>query len=611
MNSTPTKPRAQTSLKSPYKKSKQQWTPRTGNNKKLNLLRNIREILVRQKSGLEKDSLIDKANIFQSWMEDITKKITHQTSYEKKHYSLLPPPISMMATCKAETKLIEQIEQLKAEISFLTSTRAQEEKNPADEFLANLRSEFEELAQLAEEKNTKLAELKKEQDRLFQDNKNRIKEEAKKHSSESANPESVVNTGRPQGMRLFNASQLVLPTNREKKELNTAKPAKEEKKVSQTDLLASKGTKRNITTLYYGNKALELNANQEFQSSIDVMLDGTDFSFERALEDELLSSKIFALYNSLQEKTGAKAVTLSNKATEEVDLNGMLAAYMLDLLVHEIKLDSNPNEDIVAKINDHLQQQLKLLKEDAMLKKQQINHVLSQRDKEIEAEKQVLVAVKATLEKERAAREANGSLPPTSTAAIEQEVTSKVMAEFAPKLQTVQSQLAELTAMMASLNANQNSSQQPFQTPMAKTLTPMFSAAKSSTTSALSTDTINFLTLNGFSTDRSNLDKCQTSKKYPRYTPLTLAALKINEAACKALIEDGASVNSVNELGNTPLHMIGFFKPNKGEGPSIEDAERLTEYFLTHGADRTIKNKEGNTPVDTATNARIALKLKM
>ena len=58
----------------------------------------------------------------------------------------------------------------------------------------------------------------------------------------------------------------------------------------------------------------------------------------------------------------------------------------------------------------------------------------------------------------------------------------------------------------------------------------------------------------------------------------------------RMLLDKGANPNARSEAGNTPLHTTGF----TGDRASLE-------LLLKHGADRTIKNKDGKTAKDIAT----------
>lgn len=70
------------------------------------------------------------------------------------------------------------------------------------------------------------------------------------------------------------------------------------------------------------------------------------------------------------------------------------------------------------------------------------------------------------------------------------------------------------------------------------------------------------------------------------------------------LIERGVDVNSVDEeTGNTILHHLcyGMWLSEGFEG-AFDDYREAIRYALDHGADPTIKNKEGNTPLDDLKN---------
>lgn len=576
------------------------------NNMKLRHLRNIRGILSSQKSELEKNSFIDKVNVFQIWLDEITKKITQENTVVKKEISLLPlPDTKAKANCLVEKKIIEQIEQLQAEIFFLSSEQLPEEINKVYDFLDEAKNELQELIESADKKNNILVDLKREQKKLLQENEDRIKEACKNPYKKSEDLVPVdQNAKRP--VLLFNISDLQKARNGGEKKLDVVKCVTPQKKPTQKALIAANGTKLAVLNHYNGNPRLNIPADTKLKSEIDALLKGKNI--HDALEDSILSVSIFELFKSYQENKPNKVVTPNKAATKTIDINTKLVEGFALLEELKVYFDSNPKNEIIANIRVHLGRQIDFIKEDAMLKQKKIKAVLSKLDREIDAESDSLQKIKETLSKERIARATAEELPAKSA-----ELTAEfnaVKAEFNAQLATMK---AELKAITTALEAKETESklgtQQSLATSVPNTFTPAFSASQSLTADILSRDTIDFLSSNEFiCTSRSDLDKYNTSKKFPRYTPLTLSALQINEVACKSLINDGASVNATNEVGNTPLHMLGFFKPNNS-GPSIEDAERLTEYFLEKGGDLSIKNKEGKTPRDTAKNKRIAIKL--
>lgn len=74
--------------------------------------------------------------------------------------------------------------------------------------------------------------------------------------------------------------------------------------------------------------------------------------------------------------------------------------------------------------------------------------------------------------------------------------------------------------------------------------------------------------------------------------------------ALHIFIERGVDINSVDEeTGNTILHHLcyGMWLSEGFEG-DFEDYREAIRYALDHGADPTIRNKEGNTPLDDLKN---------
>ena len=79
-------------------------------------------------------------------------------------------------------------------------------------------------------------------------------------------------------------------------------------------------------------------------------------------------------------------------------------------------------------------------------------------------------------------------------------------------------------------------------------------------------------------------------------TPLLLAArMADNPALIRLLVEAGANVNAVDSRGENVLHMLA----NYGAGHAAETAHML----MAAGASTSVRNKEGETPLDVALSA--------
>jgi ankyrin repeat protein len=63
----------------------------------------------------------------------------------------------------------------------------------------------------------------------------------------------------------------------------------------------------------------------------------------------------------------------------------------------------------------------------------------------------------------------------------------------------------------------------------------------------------------------------------------------------RVLLDRGATVNSENNLGQTPLHIV-----SEGAYTSQEDAVRIAQLLLKHGADITAQDNNHETPEDFA-----------
>jgi ankyrin repeat protein len=73
-------------------------------------------------------------------------------------------------------------------------------------------------------------------------------------------------------------------------------------------------------------------------------------------------------------------------------------------------------------------------------------------------------------------------------------------------------------------------------------------------------------------------------------TPLHLAAYPEN---AKLLLDAGAVIDIQDNNGNTPLHILA------AEG---RESYEVLEFLIQHRANKTLKNKEGKTALDIATN---------
>ncbi len=77
-----------------------------------------------------------------------------------------------------------------------------------------------------------------------------------------------------------------------------------------------------------------------------------------------------------------------------------------------------------------------------------------------------------------------------------------------------------------------------------------------------------------------------TSNAYNGYTPLHFAAYHGNTNIGKILLDNKALINPQDHDGDTPLHF------------AVEEAHiPFIELLLAHGADQTIWNAEGRTPM--------------
>jgi ankyrin repeat protein len=81
------------------------------------------------------------------------------------------------------------------------------------------------------------------------------------------------------------------------------------------------------------------------------------------------------------------------------------------------------------------------------------------------------------------------------------------------------------------------------------------------------------------------------------FTPLHVAATLGEEKFIKALLENGADVNAVDNENNTPLHISIYWAAIHARGYAYEEAVLL---LLEAGADINIKNDKGYSVADVA-----------
>ena len=74
------------------------------------------------------------------------------------------------------------------------------------------------------------------------------------------------------------------------------------------------------------------------------------------------------------------------------------------------------------------------------------------------------------------------------------------------------------------------------------------------------------------------------------------------------LLEHGADVNrKCRRSGSTPLHRAVTSTGAPGTAGRQADARQIIELLLKHGADPSIKNKIGKTPVEYVSDEEIAM----
>lgn len=74
-----------------------------------------------------------------------------------------------------------------------------------------------------------------------------------------------------------------------------------------------------------------------------------------------------------------------------------------------------------------------------------------------------------------------------------------------------------------------------------------------------------------------------------------------DESMMALLLDKGGAINAVNEKGETPLHLAARVH---------SDEIALPEFLLKHGADPLIKNKQGKTAMDYASDKKVKMLLK-
>jgi ankyrin repeat protein len=96
------------------------------------------------------------------------------------------------------------------------------------------------------------------------------------------------------------------------------------------------------------------------------------------------------------------------------------------------------------------------------------------------------------------------------------------------------------------------------------------------------------------------------ARRHVGMTALELAIEHMHVEVARYLLEVGASVNSCNEYGQTPLHgavdieIEAAIQQSDREGWSVPMTTALTSLLLQHGADPTLKDKAGESPLDWA-----------
>ena len=93
-------------------------------------------------------------------------------------------------------------------------------------------------------------------------------------------------------------------------------------------------------------------------------------------------------------------------------------------------------------------------------------------------------------------------------------------------------------------------------------------------------------------------------------TPLIAAAFSGSAAAAAVLIEAGTDLNKPDGRGCTPLHHAAKgLRVIRGKGPSLEDTEsgrfNVTKLLLKAGAEASMQDQDGNTPLGACTSEHI------
>lgn len=89
-------------------------------------------------------------------------------------------------------------------------------------------------------------------------------------------------------------------------------------------------------------------------------------------------------------------------------------------------------------------------------------------------------------------------------------------------------------------------------------------------------------------------------------TPLHCAVRFRSPTAVATLLEHGANVNQVcKRSGSTPLHRAVTTTGAPGTAGRHLEAKEIVGLLLQYGADPSIKNKNGKTPLDYANNKEI------
>ncbi len=569
-------------------------------NAKLGFLRTYRDQLGSKKSELEKSTFIEKANSFQTMLYTIAKDITQDNTAVKKKISLLPLPANKVdKTRPAEGKLIEQIEQLQTEIHFLSSNKIPEDINKELDFFIKAEEELQKLSASANVRNNDLADLKKKQELLTQEVAARFRKEALNKPTKKS--ETTTSVDDKPKRPAFSLNDLQKGIGGIKKAQDVLKQDPPEEKPNQISIIASAGTKSSFLRQYNGY--IDIAPDLQLRSAIDPILDGK--SINEALQDQKLCVRIFALFNQHEENKHKKVAAINEAEIKKVSIDSKLSDSLTCLQRAGISFKPTPNNEIIDRIKFHILEQITITKEEAIMKQRKLQELLSKLDQQIDTETANLQMMQEALSKQ---------LKPTALAAAEGLSTTKqddfsiikaeLHSKFVDDLTAMRTEFrAKFDALLEAPEAELKFATQQLSTASTpKPFTPSFAASQSKTADTLSKQTIDFLKQHEFDcTTRSDLNKCTSKKKQLiRYTPLTLATLQINEEVCKSLLSDGADVNAINGVGNTPLHMLSHAASSKKD--SIDKILSLAEFFVSKGAILSIKDKNDKTPLDIAIN---------